>query len=64
MALDDLATVPAETPALVLTISDGVAAGVRQDDAGAALAEWLITSGFRVDRTTVADERPAIEAAL
>jgi molybdenum cofactor synthesis domain-containing protein len=64
VALDDLATVPAETPALVITISDGVAAGVREDDAGAALADWLSTSGFRVERTTVADERAAIQAAL
>jgi molybdenum cofactor synthesis domain-containing protein len=64
VALDDLATVPAETPALVLTISDGVAAGVRTDDAGSALADWLTTSGFRVDRASVADEQPAIEAAL
>ena len=64
MALDDHAAVPAETPALVITISDGVAAGVRDDDAGAALADWLKTSGFRVDRASVADEQPAIEEAL
>jgi molybdenum cofactor synthesis domain-containing protein len=64
VADDDHAAVPAGTPALVITISDGVAAGVRQDDAGAALAEWLGTRGFGVDRASVADERSAIEAAL
>lgn len=63
MAPDDH-EVPAGTPALVITISDGVAAGARQDDAGAALADWLRGRGFEVDRTTVADDRPAIEAAL
>ncbi|MEO5705108.1 MAG: MogA/MoaB family molybdenum cofactor biosynthesis protein [Candidatus Limnocylindrales bacterium] len=56
--------VPAGTPALVITISDGVAAGMRQDDSGAALAEWLGTHGFRVDRAAVTDDRPAIESAL
>lgn len=63
MANDDHA-VPAGTPALVITISDGVAAGVRQDESGAALATWLGAQGFAATRTSVADERPAIEAAL
>jgi molybdopterin adenylyltransferase len=58
------AGVPAGTPALVLTISDGVAAGTRQDDAGAALSERLAGYGFAVDRAAVPDERPRIEAAL
>jgi molybdopterin adenylyltransferase len=56
--------VPAGTPALVLTISDGVAAGTRQDDAGQALAEALAERGFGVDRAAVADERRQIESAL
>lgn len=56
--------VPAGTPALVLTISDGVAAGTRQDDAGQALAEALANRGFGVDRGAVADERAQIESAL
>jgi molybdopterin adenylyltransferase len=56
--------VPAGTPALVLTISDGVAAGARQDDAGLALAGVLEDRGFAVDRAAVADDRPEIEAAL
>ena len=58
------ASVPAGTPALVVTISDGVAAGVRRDDAGAALAERLGEYGFAVERAAVADDRPAIEGAL
>ena len=57
-------SVPAGTPALVLTISDGVAAGTRQDDAGAVLAEALESKGFGVDRAAVADDRPGIEDAL
>lgn len=64
MAHDDHAAVPAGTPALVITISDGVAAGVREDDSGAALAGWLESRGFSADRVSVADDRPAIEAAL
>lgn len=57
-------SVPPGTPALVLTISDGVAAGTREDDAGLALAEALEAQGFAVDRDTVPDERPSIEAAI
>lgn len=56
--------VPAGTPALVLTVSDGVAAGVRHDDAGLALAGALAEQGFAVDRCAVPDERAEIEAAL
>ena len=50
--------------ALVLTISDGVAAGTRRDESGTALADRLAHAGFRVDRTSVADERALIETAL
>ena len=50
--------------ALVLTISDGVAAGTRPDESGVALADRLARAGFRVDRTSVADERALIETAL
>ena len=56
--------VPDGTLALVLTISDGVAAGTRQDDAGHALAEALTAKGFAVDRGAVPDERAQIESAL
>lgn len=57
-------SVPPGTPALVITISDGVAAGKREDDAGRVLAERLEARGFAIDRAAVPDERPAIEAAL
>lgn len=64
MEHEELTTVPPGTPALVVTISDGVAAGSREDEAGLALAARLMTRGFAVDRTVVPDERPAIETAL
>ncbi len=50
--------------ALVLTVSDGVAAGVREDASGAAVAERLAALGLAVERATVPDDRPRIEAAL
>ena len=56
--------VPAGSQALVITISDGVAAGARRDEAGHALADRLAALGFEVDRTGVPDERAAIEAAI
>jgi len=58
------ATVPSGARALVLTISDGVASGTRQDESGVALGDRLAMAGFRVDRQTVPDDRDAIEAAL
>jgi molybdopterin adenylyltransferase len=61
---DDHGGVPAGTPALVVTISDGVTAGTREDDSGRELAAWLAAHGFRVDRAVVADEQPVIESAL
>jgi molybdenum cofactor synthesis domain-containing protein len=60
----DAAAVPQGTPALVVTISDGVAAGTRQDDAGLTLSERLAGHGFAVDRAAVPDERSRIEATL
>ncbi len=56
--------IPSGARALVLTVSDGVAAGTRQDESGIALGDRLAMLGFRVDRRAVADERPLIEAAL
>jgi len=56
--------IPAGARALVLTVSDGVAAGSRQDESGIALADRLAILGFRVDRRSVSDERQLIEAAL
>lgn len=64
MAHDDHAGVPAGTPALVLTISDGVASGNREDEAGPALAGWLGAYGFAVDQAALPDEQSEIEVAL
>lgn len=64
MADDDHAGVPAGTPALVVTVSDGVAAGTRQDDAGVALSDRLASHGFVVDRAAVPDERTEIIGAI
>jgi molybdopterin adenylyltransferase len=50
--------------ALVLTASDGVTAGVREDSSGAVLAERLRALGFEVEQSAVADERQRIESAL
>ncbi len=63
MARDDR-TVPDGTRALVITVSDGVAAATREDDSGDALAGHLKPLGFAVDRAAVPDEQAAIEAAL
>jgi molybdenum cofactor synthesis domain-containing protein len=63
-ARDDHAIVPAGTPALVVTVSDSVAKGTRDDEGGAALAGWLATHGFAVDRAAVPDEHDRIGAAL
>jgi molybdenum cofactor synthesis domain-containing protein len=49
---------------LVLTASDGVTAGVREDVSGAHVAERLTALGFVVERRVVPDDRAAIEAAL
>lgn len=56
--------VPSGTRALVLTVSDGVAASTRQDESGIALADRLAHAGFLVDRVAVADDRGLIEQAL
>jgi molybdenum cofactor synthesis domain-containing protein len=43
-------------PVLVLTVSDGVAAGTREDGSGRLLEERLTGLGFVVERAVVADE--------
>jgi molybdopterin adenylyltransferase len=48
----------------VLTVSDGVAAGTREDASGDLLAELLGADGYDVERRVVSDERSAIAAAL
>ena len=50
--------------ALVITASDGAAAGVREDTSGARVASRLETLGYVVERRLVPDEEWAIEAAL
>jgi molybdenum cofactor synthesis domain-containing protein len=62
--MPSIGTLPPGARALVLTISDGVAAGTRHDESGIALADRLALAGFRVDRISVADDRSAIEQAL
>ena len=48
----------------MLTISDGVVAGTREDRSGDALAELLRADGYEVERRAVPDERERIAAAL
>lgn len=50
--------------AAVLTVSDGVAAGVRDDRSGDLLAGLLAEEGFEVERRIVADELEEIEEAI
>jgi molybdenum cofactor synthesis domain-containing protein len=50
--------------ALVITASDGAAAGVREDTSGARLAERLGALGYTVERQVVPDDGAAIEEAL
>ena len=52
------------TRAAVLTVSDGVAAGTREDESGDALAELLAGEGFEVERRVVPDDRNQIGAAV
>jgi molybdenum cofactor biosynthesis protein B len=50
--------------AAVLTISDGVHAGTREDRSGDVLEELLAGDGYDVQRQVVPDDRDAIVAAL
>jgi molybdenum cofactor biosynthesis protein B len=50
--------------AAVLTVSDGVAAGQREDGSGDALEELLAAAGYEVERRVVPDERDTIAAAI
>ena len=51
--------------AKVLTVSDGVVAGTREDRSGAALADRLAVAGFDVvERRVTADGVEAVAAAL
>ena len=50
--------------AAVLTVSDGVHAGVRDDASGDLLEELLSADGFEVVRRVVPDEREVISDAI
>jgi molybdopterin adenylyltransferase len=48
----------------VLTVSDGVAAGERDDESGRLLVALLEAEGFDVTHRVVPDDRPQIAAAI
>ena len=48
----------------MLTVSDGVVAGTREDRSGDALDELLRGEGYDVERRVVPDERGQIAAAI
>jgi molybdenum cofactor synthesis domain-containing protein len=50
--------------AAVLTVSDGVAAGTREDVSGEVLASLLGETGFEVERRVVPDDKDAIADAI
>jgi len=50
--------------ATVVTASDGVHLGTREDASGAAVAVQLVRAGFEVDRTVVPDDRNTIATVL
>ena len=50
--------------AAVLTVSDGVVAGTRDDKSGDILADLLAGDGYEVERRVVPDEAGEIAAAI
>ena len=50
--------------AAVLTVSDGVAEGTREDRSGDLLAELLAGEGYEVERRVVPDDRDTISDAI
>ena len=48
----------------MLTVSDGVSAGEREDESGDLLAAALAEDGWEVERRTVPDDRDEIATAL
>ena len=50
--------------AAVLTVSDGVVAGTREDRSGDVLAELLTGDGYEVERRVVPDEAGEIASAI
>jgi molybdopterin adenylyltransferase len=57
--------VPARREAKVVTVSDGVVAGTREDRSGAALSEALGAAGFEVvERSAIADGVASVAGEL
>lgn len=54
----------ARAAAHVITVSDGVSAGTREDRSGAGLATRLAAAGYPVTRAVVPDDPAAIAAAV
>jgi molybdopterin adenylyltransferase len=50
--------------AAVVTVSDGVSEGTREDESGALLAGLLDAEGYEVERRVVPDDRDAIADAI
>jgi molybdenum cofactor synthesis domain-containing protein len=50
--------------AAVITVSDGVSAGVREDGSGQAVEEMLTSNGYQVSRDLVPDQVDRITAAI
>lgn len=50
--------------ASVITVSDGVSAGIREDDSGDALEKILLDHGFDVSRVLLPDEADQIAEAI
>jgi len=50
--------------AAVVTVSDGVSAGVREDTSGDVLEELLVGEGFEVERSVVPDDAGVIADAI
>jgi molybdenum cofactor synthesis domain-containing protein len=50
--------------AAVVTVSDGVSEGTREDESGDLLASLLAAEGYKVERRVVADDRDAIADAI
>ena len=48
----------------MLTVSDGVTDGTREDESGELLASLLVGEGYEVERRVVPDEREAIAEAI
>ena len=57
-------TVSGERTVLVLTASDGVTAGVREDVSGASVGQRLVELGFDVERSALPDDQAGLESAL